>query len=49
MWLFILLGGRGGMITALVIKHADNILRGFAGKLRALLAQVSRLVGLPAG
>jgi hypothetical protein len=39
-WLFILLGGMGGMIIALVIKHADNILRGFASGLALILTSL---------
>ena len=39
-WLFILLGGSGGIVVALVIKHADNIRRGFAAGLALILTSL---------
>ena len=39
-WLFILLGGSGGIAVALVIKHADNIRRGFAAGLALILTSL---------
>ena len=38
--LFILLGGSGGIVVALVIKHADNIRRGFAAGLALILTSL---------
>lgn len=37
-WLLVGWGGIGGMFVALVIKHADNILRGFSASISAILA-----------
>ena len=43
-WAFVIWGGLGGMVIALVIKHADNILRGFAAGLALILTSVGSRV-----
>jgi UDP-sugar transporter A1/2/3 len=37
-WLMILIGAMGGLIVAIVVKYADNILKGFATSISILLS-----------
>ena len=40
-WATILLQSTGGLIVALVVKYADNILKGFATSLSVILSAVA--------